>query len=257
MSNGPFYEKLETRFFYCWVQLPTVDVRLVFWLAISPIGGQVVAATCEQSWSSLSKPLHEVPREAVSDSKLYPLCCLQSSCWSLFPLLQATSLLPAQAPPEYSFRCWIALKGHREWPNQGALHVGHDDQVICNLVGILPFNFSTRHRSDSNFWTAPWSWTHGDRPACARSRCSQQTDKQIPLITEPLAISWNVSHTIVVGRSTSGSHCVKHMLQACDKFGVMGWRKYIKIVSPTKRHVQWTALPWKNGFEKMCKYLHS
>ena len=121
----------------------------------------------------------------------------------------------------------------------------------------LPLNFSRRQRSDSHFWTAPWSWTHGDRPACARSRCSQQTDKQIPLITEPLAISWNVSHTIVVGRSTSGSHCVKHMLQACDKFGVMGWRKYIKIVSPAKRHVQWTALAWKNGFKKMCKFLVS
>ena len=81
------YTIIETCFFYCWIQLPTVVVRLVFWLAISPIGGQVVAATWSSSCALETQPLHEVPREAVSDSKLYPLCCLQSSRLGIFPRL--------------------------------------------------------------------------------------------------------------------------------------------------------------------------
>ena len=178
MSNMIFCENLETRFFYCWIQLPAVDVRLVFWLAISPIGGQVVAATWSSSCALETQPLHEVPREAASDSELYPLCDLQSSCWSLFPLSLATSLLPALAPTTSRYFIGIALECHHEWPHQGPLHFGHDDQVMCNLIGILPLNFRTRHRSVSNFWTAVCSWTMGLVRVAPDCRCTRQTNKQ-------------------------------------------------------------------------------
>ena len=150
MSNMTFCGKLETRFFNCWIQLPTVVVRLVFWLAISPIGGQVVAGR-DQGSALEAQPLHEVFREAVSDSKLYPLCCLQCSRLGKTTPSLATFLFPALALNTSRYFIGIALECHHEWPHQGPLHVGHGEQVICHLVGILPFNFSTRQRSDSNF----------------------------------------------------------------------------------------------------------
>ena len=50
-----------------------------------------------------------------------------------------------------------------------------------------------------------------------------------------------VPGTIVVGRSANGSYCVTDMLQAGDKFEVMGGRNDTKFVSPAKRHVQLIA----------------
>ena len=47
-----------------------------------------------------TQPLHEVFREAVSDSKLYPLCGLYSSTFGIFPPTAATFLFPARAPAE-------------------------------------------------------------------------------------------------------------------------------------------------------------
>ena len=48
IRNAEIYTFFKTRFFYCWIQLPAVDVRLVFWLALSPIGGQVVSVSANK-----------------------------------------------------------------------------------------------------------------------------------------------------------------------------------------------------------------
>ena len=165
----------------------------------------------------------------------------------IFPLSPATSVFSRIAPTTSRYFIGIAWECHHEWPHQGPLHFVHCPWCTYMFIGNFPFNFSRRHRSDSNFLTAPWSWLTGDGPVCARSRCTRQTNQQRHPSLRRWRCSWNVSHTIVVGRSTSGSYCVSDMLQARDKFGVMGWRKYIKFVSQIKRHVQWTALAWKNG----------
>ena len=43
IGKAGIYTIIETRFFYCWIQLPAVVVWLVFWLALSPSEDKVVA----------------------------------------------------------------------------------------------------------------------------------------------------------------------------------------------------------------------
>ena len=60
-----------------------------------------------------------------------------------------------------------------------------------------------------------------------------------------------VPGTIVVGPSTNGTDCVSDMLQAGDKFEVMGGRNDTKLVCHIKIHVQWTALAYMNDFDQL------
>ena len=98
IRNSGISTIIEIRFFYCWIQLPAVVVWLVFWLAISPIGGQSRCRKRSGSCALETQPLHEVFRQAVSDSQLCPLCGLQSSRLSIFPLSPATSVFSRIAP---------------------------------------------------------------------------------------------------------------------------------------------------------------
>ena len=142
---------IETRFFYCWIQLPAVVVWLVFWLALSPSEDHCVSVKCEQSWSLLSKPLHRVPREAASNSELYPLCCLHSSTLGKIPPTLATFLFPAHAPPEYSFSLLIRFERASWMTSSRTIACWSRWASDLPFGWHLPLNFSRRQRSDSNF----------------------------------------------------------------------------------------------------------
>ena len=129
----------KTLFFYCWIQLPTVVVRLVFWLAISPIGGQVVAGRANKVgtlWANHCTKCF---------AKRFPIrsCIRCVVCnvldWATPPRLWPHFFFLPTPLLSIHFRCWFAFKGHHEWLHQGQLHVGHDEQVICHLVGICPW----------------------------------------------------------------------------------------------------------------------
>ena len=139
MSNAIICEVCETCFFYCWIQLPAVVVWLVFWLALSPSEDKVVA------WKS--QAVVRLRRNHCSKcfAKRFPIwsgircgvCILLP--WSKSPQLWPHFFFLPTPLLSIHFRCWFACKGHHEWLHQGQLHAGHDEQVICHLVGICPW----------------------------------------------------------------------------------------------------------------------
>ena len=81
-------------------------------------------------------------------------------------------------PHQGTFCTGIALEWRPKWTVQAHCVVDHSGVVINISFGISPFILMTRDGNNLKILTAQCSWQHGDLPACARSRCSQQTDKQ-------------------------------------------------------------------------------
>ena len=129
-------------------------------------------------------------------------------------------------PHQGTFCTGIALEWRPKWTVQAHCVVDHSGVVINISFGISPFILMHTATSDLNFWTAQCSWLHGDLPACARSRCSQQADKQktstavaaiVPGMFQPYAFSRpRYSSLIVVESHVAGAW----------QFWSHGWEKW-------------------------------